>query len=118
MSESKARTAAQLVALRCRNFRLLWIGQLISMAGSRMQTAAILWHVSLLVAPGFKGLALGLVGFVNLVPILIFSPISGVLADARDRRQTMMVTQSSMALAAGILAALPRWFSVCPIFSG
>ena len=51
-----------LVALRHRNFRLLWCGQLVSMAGSMMQSAAILWHVSLLVSPERKGLALGLVG--------------------------------------------------------
>src|SRR5918992_589873 len=36
-------------ALQHRNFRLLWLGQLISFSGSMMQQAAILWHVSLLV---------------------------------------------------------------------
>ena len=44
-------------ALRHRDFTLLWIGQLLSFAGSRMQTAAILWHVSLLAAPERKGIA-------------------------------------------------------------
>jgi hypothetical protein len=34
-------------ALRHRNFRLIWIGQVVSLSGSMMQTAAILWHVSL-----------------------------------------------------------------------
>lgn len=94
------------VALRYRNFQLLWLGQLISMAGTRMQTAAILWHVSLLAAPGGKGLALGLVGFANLIPILVFSPISGVIADAVDRRRTMLVTQATMAVLAALLAVL------------
>ena len=60
-------------ALQHRDFTLLWIGQLLSFAGSRMQTAAILWHVSLLAAPGRKGIALGLVGAVQVVPIIAFS---------------------------------------------
>ncbi len=94
------------IALRHRNFLLIWIGQLVSLAGTRMQVAAILWHVSLLVAPGRKGIALGLVGLVNLLPILILSPISGLLADVFDRRKTMLVTQTCMALLAAVLATL------------
>ena len=59
------------VALRHRNFRLLWGGQLVSMAGTLMQSAAILWHVSLLVPPNQRGIALGLVGLVRLLPIVV-----------------------------------------------
>jgi hypothetical protein len=54
--------------------------------GSTMQSAALLWHVSLLVPPERKGLALGVVGSVSVVPIVVFSMISGVVADALDRR--------------------------------
>ncbi len=70
-----------------------------------MQTAAILWHVSLLV-PGHKALALGVVGLVRVLPILFFSLISGVVADALDRRRLMLFTQSCMAVLAGLLALL------------
>lgn len=94
------------IALRHRNFRLLWIGQLVSFSGSMMQTAGILWHVSLLVPPERKGLALGLVGLVRFVPIVTFSLVSGVAADAFDRRKVMIVTQSTMAVFAAVLAAL------------
>jgi hypothetical protein len=73
------------VALQHRNFRLIWLGQLVSMAGSMMQSAAILWHVSVLVDPSRRGLALGMVGLVRVVPIIVFSLIGGVVADARDR---------------------------------
>jgi hypothetical protein len=59
-------------ALSHRNFRLLWLGLSASFTGSYMQTATILWHVSLLAEPGQKGLALGLVGLVRVVPILLF----------------------------------------------
>src|SRR5919108_645424 len=93
-------------ALRHRDFRLIWIGQLLSFSGSRMQTAAILWHVSLLAAPGRKAIALGLVGAAQVVPIIAFGMLSGVVADALDRRKVMLVTQSTMALFAATLAAL------------
>jgi MFS family permease len=95
------------VALQHRNFRLIWIGLFVSFTGSMMQNAALLWHVSLLVPPDRKGLALGLVGLVRVVPIVIFSMISGVVADAWDRRRLMLGTQVAatiVAIALGILA--------------
>jgi len=95
-----------LVALSHRNFRLLWLGQLISFSGSMMQTAAILWHVSLLVAPENRGLALGMVGLVRVGPIIAFSLLSGVAADALDRRRVMMVTQSTSTVIALVLALI------------
>jgi len=94
------------VALRHRNFRLLWTSQLVSMAGSMMQNAVILWHVSLLVPAEQRGLALGMVGLVKVVPIVGFSVVSGVVADAVDRRRLMLVTQIGMALCAAALALI------------
>src|SRR5882762_6815049 len=85
---------SSLVALQHRNFRLLWSGQLISFSGSTMQIAAILWHVSLLAPPGRRALALGLVGLVRLLPIIVFSIGAGAVADAWDRRKIMLITQS------------------------
>ncbi len=96
-----------LIALRHRNFRLIWIGLLVSFTGSMMQNAALLWHVSLLVAPERKGLALGLVGLVRVVPVVVFSLISGVVADAWNRRRLMLFTQiaaTGVALALAVLA--------------
>jgi len=58
-----------------------------------MQNAALLWHVSLLVPPDRKGLARRMVGLVKFVPIVVFSMISGVVADAWDRRRLMLFTQ-------------------------
>ena len=77
---------ASIVALQHRNFRLIWIGLLLSFSGSMMQNAALLWHVSLLVAPERKALALGFVGLVRVLPVVVFSMVSGVVADAMDRR--------------------------------
>ena len=93
-------------ALQHRNFRLLWTGQLISFSGSHMQTAALLWHVSLLVPPAQRPIALGMVGLVRLMPIIFFSIAGGTLADASDRRRVMLFTQSAMALTALALAVL------------
>ncbi len=95
-----------LAALRHRNFRLLWSTQLVSMAGSMMQSAAILWHVSLLVRPEHRGVALGMVGLVRVLPVVGFSLVAGVFADAHDRRRLLLVTQSGMALSAALLAWL------------
>ena len=95
-----------LVALQHRNFRLLWIGLLVSFSGSLMQSAAILWHVSLLVPEDRRALALGMVGLVRVVPIVFFSLLSGVAADVFDRRRLMLVTQTVMAIFAAALAAL------------
>ena len=93
-------------ALRSRNFRLLWLSLFVSFAGSFMQQAAILWHVSLLVEPEHKGIALGMVGLVRVVPIILFSLISGVAADVFDRRKLMLVTQIGGTLVASTLALL------------
>jgi len=94
------------VALRHRNFRLIWAGLFLSFTGSVMQNAALLWHVSLLVPPERKGLALGAVGLVKVVPIVIFSMISGVVADAWNRVRLMLTTQFLAALVACGLAVL------------
>src|SRR4030095_8398674 len=82
---------------------------LFSFTGSFMQSAALLWHVSLLVADDRKALALGMVGLVRFVPIVVFSMISGVVADAWDRRRLMLVTQTAAAVVPLTLALLtPR----------
>jgi MFS family permease len=84
----------------------LWSGLLFSFTGTFMQNAAILWHVSLLVPDDQKGLALGGVGLVRFVPIVVFSMISGVVADAWNRRRLMLVTQTLATIVALTLALL------------
>jgi len=108
-----------IVALQHRNYRLIWIGLLVSFTGSMMQNAALLWHVSLLVPPDRKGLALGLVGLVRVVPVVVFSMISGVVADAWDRRRVMLATQiAATAVAVGLgLLAFRGVTAVWPIYA-
>jgi len=98
--------AGLFAALRHRNFRLLWSGLLISFSGSLMQSAAILWHISLLVPDDRRALALGMVGLVRIAPVIVFSLLSGVAADVYDRRKLMLLTQALMAALAAALAIL------------
>jgi MFS family permease len=97
---------SSIAALQHHDFRLLWLGLLISFSGSTMQATAILWHVSVLVPAEQRGLALGFVSLVRVGPVLMFSLLSGVAADAFDRRRLMMFTQVTSALIAGALALL------------
>jgi MFS family permease len=102
-------------SLRHRDFRLLWIGQIVSVTGSQMQLAAINWHIYLLTG---SALSLGLVGACRAVPIILCSLAGGVVADVVDRRRLMMATQSVMLLCSATLA-LVTWRGlahVWPIF--
>jgi MFS family permease len=110
----------RLVALQHRDFRLLWLGQLISVIGSQMQLVAVDWHIFQLLrgqsytvsAWGWQiplqaeALGLGALGLVRILPILVFGLLGGMLADARDRRQLMMWTQATAALFAVMLAVI------------
>lgn len=80
-------------ALRHRDFRLLWIGLLVSVAGTQMQNAAIHWQTYEISG---SALALGGLGLARLLPIVLFSLWGGVVADTRNRRRVMLVTQSVM----------------------
>lgn len=95
--------------MRYRDFRLLWFGQLVSMSGTQMQRVAIAWHVYLLT---HDPIALGLIGVFRVLPVLIFSLVGGVIADAQDRRRVLLFTQSGMMLAATALAVLTLLGSV------
>jgi MFS family permease len=88
-------------SLRHRDFRLLWIGQIVSVTGSQMQLAAINWHIYVIT---HSALALGLVGACRALPIILCSLMGGVVADVVDRRRLMMVTQTSMLVCSGLLA--------------
>ena len=102
-------------ALRHRDFRLLWLGQIVSVTGSQMQAVAINWHVYLLTK---SALALGLVGLFKGAPIILCSLIGGVVADVADRRRLMMMTQSVMLVSSGLLTGvtIAGLRSVWPIY--
>src|SRR5918911_396228 len=90
-------------ALQYRDFRLYWVGQIVSVTGSQMQLVAINWHVYLLTK---SPLALGAVGLVRVIPIVLCSLLGGLVADAFDRKRLMLITQTVMLLSAGVLAMI------------
>ncbi len=77
-----------------RQFRLLWSGQLVSFMGSQITAVAVPVQVYLLT---HSTLDVGLVGLVQLVPLLLFSLLGGSIADAFDRRKVLLVTQVLLA---------------------
>lgn len=89
-----------LAVLRYRDFRLLWSGQTLSMIGTRMQGAAILWHIYQLTGSNY---ALGAIGLARVIPLVTFALVGGVVADAMDRRRLMLVSQTALALLAASL---------------
>jgi MFS family permease len=88
---------------------LIWAGQFVSITGSQMQLVTINWHVYLLMRPyGEKAAAaaLGLVGLVRVLPIVLCSLVGGVVADAVDRKRLIIITQTVMLLSAAALTVV------------
>ncbi|MES2465230.1 MAG: MFS transporter, partial [Armatimonadota bacterium] len=90
-------------ALRSPDFRNLWFGQIVSAAGSMMQMAALNWQIYDLTG---SPVALGGIGLVRVVPIVLFSLLGGAFADAYDRRKLLLMTQTALALVALALGLL------------
>jgi MFS family permease len=79
---------------RDREFRLLWLGQMVNGLGRQVTVVALpfeLWQLT------HSSLSIGLLALVQLVPILIFSLGGGAVADAVDRRRLLIVTQLLLA---------------------
>lgn len=87
-------------SLRGRNYRLFWIGGLVSNTGRWFQSVAvpaIVWQLTESAA------WVGFTGFARMAPMALVSPVAGALADRWDRRKLLFVTQSLQALATGLL---------------
>jgi len=94
-------------ALRYRDYRLLWIGLLVSNLGTWMQFTAMGFFVARMAGSAHQAaLDLGILGASRAIPVLLLSPIAGVVADRLPRRRVLFVTNTTMALAALILALL------------
>lgn len=99
--------ASILTALRYRDFRLLWIGLLVSNLGTWMQFTAMGFFVARMAGtPHRAALDLGIIGAARAIPVLLFSPLAGVVADRLPRRRVLFVTNTVMASAALLLAIL------------
>jgi MFS family permease len=88
-------------SLHQRNYRLFFFGQLVSVAGTWMQTVA---QSFLVLELTHSGTQLGLTTAVRFLPMFGFGPLGGVFADRLDKRRVLNVTQSLAGLLAGVFA--------------
>jgi MFS family permease len=96
-------------ALTYRDFRVLWIGAFTSSIGTWMQKVAQSWLVLTLTNSPFY---LGLDAFLGELPVLLFTLVGGVVADRRDRRTVLLISQCVQMSTAFALAALVYWDAV------
>lgn len=89
-------------ALRHPVFRVVWLSYLVSQAGFWVSTIALQWLV--VQESGGNALNQGLLYFFNFVPILLLSPLAGVLADRYDRRTVAVACQCWLGLTAMVAA--------------
>jgi len=95
-------------ALRHPNFRLFFWGQLVSVIGIWMQVTAQQWLVYRITG---SQTSLGLVTFINFLPVLLLSLFMGVIVDQFPRRKILLFTTSWFMLLAGLLALL-TWLEI------
>jgi MFS family permease len=93
---------------RSRDFRLLFIGQSVSLTGSMITYVAIPYQVFRL---SHSSLLVGLLGLAELMPLLVTALLGGLIADRSDRRRTVLLTEVAMVCLTGCLlvnAGLPH----------
>lgn len=90
-------------SLHVRNYRLYYIGQIISTSGTFMQSLAQAWLVLKLTN---SGAALGIVSALNFVPVLLFGSVGGLAADRFPKRTILYFTQSTAGILALVLGML------------
>ncbi len=88
-----------------RSFRLLWVGQLISLTGSQLRLVALPYQVFLITGSSFD---VGVIGLFQAVPLLTLGLFGGAIADAFDRRRLLLVTQTGLAAVTLILAVVTQ----------
>jgi MFS family permease len=98
-----SRLPAALRSLRHRNFQLFFSGQLISLTGTWMQNIAQAWLVYRITG---SSLLLGSVGFASQIPVFLFAPLGGIVADRRNRQHVVIATQAASMILAFILSLL------------
>ncbi|KKP29934.1 MAG: Major facilitator superfamily [Parcubacteria group bacterium GW2011_GWA2_31_28] len=106
------RFSLSVIALKYRDFRLLWIGLLLSAIGSQMQIVAITWHVYLVTK---SALSLGYIGLARFIPLIIFAFIGGIAADKYNRKIIIFLAVTVMASTAILLTIATYTNSISPL---
>ncbi len=89
-------------ALRHRNYRLFFVGALVSNSGNWLQNLTVPFVLFELTG---RALWVGLAGFAQFIPAFVLGPLGGTLADRFERRLVLLASQAAMAVAAGLLWA-------------
>ncbi|MGH2756282.1 MAG: MFS transporter, partial [Actinomycetota bacterium] len=84
-------------------YRALWLGQLVSLLGTNMRFVAVAWQIFALTG---STVAVGLVGLVEVVPLIAFSILGGAIVDTSDRKRLIIVTQIGMMVTSVALVVL------------
>ena len=92
-------------SLRVRNYRLYFVGQLVSVCGTWVQIVALSWLVYHEL-PGGDAFDVGVINAVQQVPMLFLGAWGGAVADRVDRRKALVITQSVIAVEALTLGVL------------
>lgn len=90
-------------ALRHRNYQFFFVGQLVSLSGTWMQSVAQAWLIYKLTG---SAILLGLVGFSGQIPVFLIAPFGGMIADRHNRHRILIATQSIAMILAFVLALL------------
>lgn len=90
-------------ALKHSDFKFLALGSFTSWVGSQMQIVAIIWHVYQLTNSPYS---LAIIGFARFIPLIIVSPLAGVIADKFNRKKIILVAQAISMLSAIVLTYL------------
>jgi MFS family permease len=120
MTNQTSNPSVRLVALQHRDFRLMWIGQILSVIGTQMQLRAIDWHIYTLLEGsnytihilgrsfdlGAAALGLGTLGLIRIFPVIIFALLGGIVADTRNRKTVLLWVAIISAVIASILAII------------
>ncbi len=105
---SPRRRGNPFASLRYRDYRYFWSGALVSNIGTWMQNVGVGWVVYDLARTGNPSLALGVINFLNLLPMTLFTLFAGVIADRLDRKRFIIATQALLMLQALVLAWLTQ----------
>src|SRR6185436_9122438 len=95
--------AFMLRALKYRNYRLFFGGQIVSLTGTWITTTATSWLVYRITG---SAMLLGVVGFSSQFPSFLLTPFAGIFVDRWNRHRILIATQTLSMIVSFVLAAL------------
>ncbi|MDP2904788.1 MAG: MFS transporter [Candidatus Omnitrophota bacterium] len=99
-------------SLKVRDFRIYWLGMLVSLVGSWIQITAQSWLIFRLTHSAFL---LGFVGFLSSIPVFFLALFGGLLADRKNKKNILIWTQTAFMILAFILAVLTQLKLITPV---